>query len=324
MGDAGVRHAPGEAWSYGHGVRVRAKAAGALAAGVLAAAVGVVAGIARDDRAPQRQQKPASNEDVRAGAVPEARPFTVPTTTPTDPLHVHNPSMVLSGDRPRSVPWQLIRVWDGGRRLAIQYGPGCSSPDTGQVRFEESPTDVLVQTLADPRSKRCLRNVRVALALSRPLGSRQLLHAATRPAAIAPDRRTLAERYENAPDWPAPPWFKAGHEVPLSVLTLWKGPEHCNWQRATYLGGSGLGNYRDSRGNLWVRDPHGVLEHFPVARRDFRARATLPSDATASGFEQADVELWTAASDRGNYVYLVNRHDRRDVERWVRGGGLCA
>lgn len=307
-------------------MRGRTKVAGSIAAVLAAAVAGVVATAVGDDADdPQPPARTTSSSDIRSGSVPEAQPFTVPRGPATDPLPLQQPTKVLPGEQLRSVPWQLIRVWDSGRRLAIQYSPGCSTPDPGQVRFEETATDVLVQALAEPRSKRCLRNVRVALALSRPLGSRQLLHAATRSAVVdAADRRTLAERYDNAPEWPAPPWYKDGQEVLLSELTLWRGPEHCNWEAATYLGGNALGNYRDSRGNLWVRDPHGVLEHFPRAKRDFRSRVALPVDAAATGFEQPGVELWKAASDRGDYVYLVNSHDRQDVERWVRGGGFCA
>lgn len=146
-------------------------------------------GGADDNRRPQPRLPQASAvADVRAGAVPEARPFTVPTAPASQPLDVQKPTQVLAGEQARSVPWQLIRVWDGGRRLAIQYSPGCSTPDAGQVRFEETAKDVLVQALADPSSKLCRRNVRAALALSRPLGSRQLLHATTRPPAVVVGR----------------------------------------------------------------------------------------------------------------------------------------
>lgn len=280
------------------------------------------------DDGPRPQQglpEESAVADLRAGAVPEARPFMVPTASATDPLDVQEPTKVLPGEQLRSVPWQLIRAWDGERRLAIQYSPGCSTPDPGQVRFEETATDVLVQALAEPRSKRCLRNVRVALALSRPLGSRRLLHAATRPpVADAADRRPLAERYDNAMETLAPQWYRNGQEVLLSVLVQFRGAEHCNWESTTYLSGSALGSYRDSRGTSWVRDPLGALEYFPLAKRDFRAHATLPGDARFTGYEQGAVEVWMAASDGGDYVYLVNSLDRRDVERWVRGGGLCA
>jgi len=102
------------------------------------------------------------------------------------------------------------------------------------------------------------------------------------------------------------------------------GPEHCSWQEAVYLSGTGLKAPRDMAGGLWERDPTGVLEHFPRAKRDFRARAVLPPDAADTGFRQGAVEVWTAPSDRAAYVYLVNGQDRADVERWVRGGGGCA
>lgn len=297
--------------------------AGALICCVLFASA--CTGSADDGPRPQQRLPQArAVADARVGAVPEARPFMVPTAPATDPLNTQDPSKVLAGERARSVPWELIRMWDSGRRLAIQYSPGCSTPDAGQIRFEETATDVLVQALGDPSSKRCLRNVRVALALSRPLGSRELLHAATRPpVGDAADRRPLAERYDNATETLVPQWYRNGQEVLLSALVQFRGAAHCNWESATYLSGSALGSYRDSRGTTWVRDPLGVLEHFPLAKRDFRARATLPKDARFTGYEQGAVEVWTAASDRGDYVYLVNSLDRQDVERWVRGGGVC-
>lgn len=258
---------------------------------------------------------------------PEPTPFQVPTSPATDALPVLEPSQVRapSGDQV-SRPWDLIRMWDGGRRLAVQYAAGCN--DEVDVRFAETPTHVLVQVLDDADDDGCaahrVSNGRAILALSAPLGDRQLLHAPTRTSGEREPQTSLAELFDDVPDWPGEPWFQDGREVTHSELAVAAGPEHCGWQEAAYLSGHGLDAPRDRDGRLWARDPKGVLEHFPKARSEFRAQAVLPADAVDTGYRQGPVELWTAPSDRSTYVYLVNGDDRDDVERWVRGGGGCA
>ena len=136
--------------------------------------------------------------------------------------------------------------------------------------------------------------------------------------------RTLAERYDAPPGWPGDPWIKHGMEVSRDELVLAAHAEHCGWEQSAFIGGEALTAPRDERGSLWVRDPRGVLSHDPRAKADFRSRAALPADAEWTGYAQDGVELWVAASDNADYIYLVNRGDREDTERWVRGGGLCA
>lgn len=136
--------------------------------------------------------------------------------------------------------------------------------------------------------------------------------------------RTLAERYDATPGWPGDPWIKHGMEVSRDELVLAAHAEHCGWEQSAFIGGEALTAPRDERGSLWVRDPRGVLSHDPRAQADFRSPAALPADAEWTGYAQDGVELWVAASDNADYIYLVNRGDREDTERWVRGGGLCA
>lgn len=136
--------------------------------------------------------------------------------------------------------------------------------------------------------------------------------------------RRLAERYNEPPAWPGDPWTRNGKEVSRDELVLAAGAEHCSWEDSAFIAGEALEAPRDERGQLWVRDPTGVLDHDPRAKAEFRSPATLPADAEWTGYSQDGVELWTAASDNADYVYLVNRANREDIERWVRGGGLCA
>lgn len=136
--------------------------------------------------------------------------------------------------------------------------------------------------------------------------------------------RSLAERYDDPPAWPGDPWTKNGKEVSRDELVLSAGAEHCNWEDSAFIAGEALEAPQDERGLLWVRDPNGVLEHDPRAKAEFRSAAALPADAEWTGYAQDGVELWIAASDDADYVYLVNEGNRDDIERWVRGGGLCA
>lgn len=136
--------------------------------------------------------------------------------------------------------------------------------------------------------------------------------------------RSLAQRYDEPPAWPGDPWTKDGTEVSRDELVLAAGAEHCDWEDSAFIAGEALEAPRDERGLLWVRDPRGVLDHDPRAQAEFRSPAALPADAEWTGYVQDGVELWAAPSDKADYVYLVNRGDRQDVERWVRGGGLCA
>ena len=140
----------------------------------------------------------------------------------------------------------------------------------------------------------------------------------------AAESRSLAAIFAGVGGYPGRPWYRDGREVSRQVMSLAQGPEHCDWQGALFLGGDGLLSPRDLRGGLWTRDPNGVLKHFPQARLGFRARTTLPADASPTGFTQGAVEVWTAPSDAADFVYLVHADKRSDVERWVRGGGGCA
>jgi hypothetical protein len=259
------------------------------------------------------------------GAVAEPTPYNVPTTPATDALPVITPAGVAPlREGEASVAWQLIRLWDDGSDLAIQFGTGCHG--RVEVRVEETPDHVLVQAVDVDglEVKACATLGRVLIALDAPLDGRPLLHAATSPQPGARAPRSLAQYFEDAPTWPGQPWFRDGRQVLHSELSVAAGPEHCSWQEAAYLGGSGLPAPRDEHGSLWARDPKGVLSHFPKAQQDFRSPATLPSDAAFTGYHPGPVEVWTAPSDASEYVYLVNGEDRRDVERWVRGGGGCA
>ncbi len=109
---------------------------------------------------------------------PEPTPYTVPTTPATDHLEVVTPTshlVVRPGEQP--VPWRLIRLYDGGKNLAIFYAFGCNDPL--RVQVVETDTSVAILVLHPTRNgpmPMCLSTYRKAITLARPLGQRALLH----------------------------------------------------------------------------------------------------------------------------------------------------
>jgi hypothetical protein len=243
--------------------------------------------------------------------VAEPKPYHVEVTDNGEIDTTVHPGRVTAAQAgQRSVAWRLVRVFAAGRK--VQMEPGCGSPT-----FQESEDSVLIRILET--EGRCTSFF--VLNLAAPLGSRTLLHA---PTSLREDSRSLAERFADADVWPGQPWYRDGKELLSRDISLAAGPEHCDWERATFIGASDLPAPKDDRNRLWARDPEGVLTHFPAAKAGFLAAATLPGDAKFTGYKSGHLELWTAASDFPEHVYLVNALDPDDVERWVRGGGGCA
>lgn len=92
-----------------------------------------------------------------------------------------------------------------------------------------------------------------------------------------------------------------GVRVPTTVIESRQGPEHCNWQTATFL-------YLDKQS--FIRDSEGVLSG-TTFRAMFDADTTLPADATDTGYRLGDRALWLAADKTAAYVVSGNK-----VERW--------
>lgn len=251
----------------------------------------------------------------------ERTPYAVPTSPASGVTVRFGPSRIRNGDQKLSVPWKLVRLPDGGRTLIVHWYPGCDRPSPGGVRFEETMTSVLVQAVtADETYEACGRAAIAALDLKQPLGTRALLHAPTQGQLDEiPPRAAVAEEFDRRIEGHGESWFRDGREVGRPEITVTSGPSHCGWESAHFLIGSAL-----STQSFWVRDPAGALEHLPRAKNDFRRRAVLPVDARPTGYERGSIQIWTAPSDRGQYVYLVHRDHRDDAERWVKGQSLCA
>jgi hypothetical protein len=110
---------------------------------------------------------------------------------------------------------------------------------------------------------------------------------------------------------------------PLVIHTI-EGPDHCGWSSVTMLHvGWPVGTPTDGGGfRQYLRDPHGVLRD--RVRVAYEPEATLAEDAEPTGYRIGDWELWTAASDGDEAVYVVHDTDGI-VERWgrARPPALC-
>jgi len=128
----------------------------------------------------------------------------------------------------------------------------------------------------------------------------------TEPAAI----------FESTPAYPGYPWTREGRTVSPEELGTIAGPSHCGWESATFLNigwppGTHSGSAAQAR--QYIRDPKAVT---PTKLRDLLdLHATLPSDATATGYVYQGIAVYLSPSDQDRAVYVVGT---RSVERWPR------
>ncbi len=100
-------------------------------------------------------------------------------------------------------------------------------------------------------------------------------------------------------------WTKGGRSD-VRTVTSHPGPQHCEWQSATFL-------YVNSR--PYVRDPEDLVgDGF---REGLRLATKLPKDARDTGFRADELELWLSPSDEGAFLRVG-----ADVERWPRADGV--
>ena len=95
----------------------------------------------------------------------------------------------------------------------------------------------------------------------------------------------------------------AGRRAPFTRIHSRQGPEHCDWTDITFL----LIGPDDKNSDWYVRDTKG--EFADLLRGTFHGDATLPDDATDTGWHRSGRELWLAK----DAAYLVGVDD---VERW--------
>jgi hypothetical protein len=110
------------------------------------------------------------------------------------------------------------------------------------------------------------------------------------------------------------------------VLQTFEGPSHCGWSSITFLHAAWpLGSAQSDPSDPWrqyARDPDGLLAD--RGHTSFEPDATLPADATFSGYSHGSWQLWTSPRDVDSAVYLVDTVTLA-VERWprIRPIALC-
>lgn len=125
------------------------------------------------------------------------------------------------------------------------------------------------------------------------------------------EKNTVASFVSPAPADPGLVWTHADRDIRAGEITAAAGPDHCDWQTATYLGLSwpvGTVAPNGSRTRQYFRDPQKVvMRSGPIGR-------TLPADAQDTGYRSGDLQLWLSESDPGGAFLRVGT----DVERWPR------
>ena len=76
-------------------------------------------------------------------------------------------------------------------------------------------------------------------------------------------------------------------------VVAYAGDKHCDWQSLTVL------RLDDKR--QYVRDPEGIVEKQWLAST-YNAQATLPRDATNTGYNHDDEQLWLSADESAAFV----------------------
>jgi hypothetical protein len=99
-----------------------------------------------------------------------------------------------------------------------------------------------------------------------------------------------------------------GDPVPVSTITHYPGPEHCDWQDITFL------SVADGRTQYLGGDGTEESIGQDLLTTTYDGDAALPDDATDTGYEYDDWHLWLAA-DR-SAAYVVGVDDPSHVERW--------
>ncbi|HEV2251265.1 MAG TPA: hypothetical protein VGT60_12245 [Candidatus Limnocylindria bacterium] len=94
------------------------------------------------------------------------------------------------------------------------------------------------------------------------------------------------------------------------------GPSHCHWETATMLfigWPPGTVSTSSAGARTYIRDPQGV--YAPAYRDRLDLHATLPADATPTGYRLGPIELYLSPTDQDEAIYVVAPSG---AERWPR------
>jgi immunoglobulin-like protein involved in spore germination len=126
-------------------------------------------------------------------------------------------------------------------------------------------------------------------------------------------------------------WFD-GNGVPLpdgspgaegTVLVVFKGAEHCQWESASFMHlgwpvgtlANGLEDWRQ-----YVRDPKGLFDDGAL-HVGYLGDTSLPADAVDTGYHRGSWHLFVSPSEAGDAVYVFNGNSGA-VERWGRSNDV--
>jgi hypothetical protein len=100
----------------------------------------------------------------------------------------------------------------------------------------------------------------------------------------------------------------SGRRVPVARVRSFRGAAHCSWTAITFL----LIGPDDRRADWYVRS---ATDEFPdYLRGEFDPAATLPDDATFTGWSRGGRRLWLGRDKEA--AFLVDVDDPSSVERW--------
>jgi len=134
---------------------------------------------------------------------------------------------------------------------------------------------------------------------------------------------SVATAFDPAPAYPGYGWKRDGVRVGSQEIVTAAGPDHCRWGSATFLTigwppGTKALTFASAR--LYTRDPNGAVA--PSLRDALVRHATLPPDATSTGYRYGVLEIFVSPAEADQGIYVVGPGG---AERWPRNTlGLCA
>lgn len=208
---------------------------------------------------------------------------------------------------------------------------GGAGYDDGLVEVQDSPQDALANWLEDEFAPVPEGGYRV----ERADGGRVLLSwdvgEQTKAAVVVSDDVT---DYRDETGWGVEAWASCdpaelggeaaaelgvelwqdpdGRPVPTTDVTSHRGPEHCDWQDVTWLRVGQDGELDEDFDEYLSGDDDGQFADYLTSTPD--DAASLPRDATDTGWQRDGRELWLG--ERPRAAYLVSLDDPSDVERW--------
>jgi hypothetical protein len=104
-----------------------------------------------------------------------------------------------------------------------------------------------------------------------------------------------------SPDPPESLTDSNGNLVNEQVATMHRGPAHCEWQSATFV-------YVDGR--QYIADPKGIVGEGTAG---YQPHATLPADATDTGYRSGKTRLYLAADKSAIFLVRGSTTERLPV-----------